>query len=215
MAQYASENSETLATAPAAVAPAVANPAPLGLCGFALTTFVLSANNAGLFALAGISAVVGLALFYGGLVQLLAGLQEFRNGNTFGATAFCSYGGFWLSFAVFLIPFFGINLANHAVITGVGYYLVGWAIFTGLMFIGALRSNVALLAVLGLLFLAYVALAIGWLSGLSVTWIQIGGWLGILTALVAWYTAIAGVLASSKSAFTSASLASRLIFISV
>jgi succinate-acetate transporter protein len=199
MAQYASEDAQAAA---AAAAPAMANPAPLGLCGFALTTFVLSANNAGLYKLSGVVIVAGLALFYGGLAQLLAGLQEFRNGNTFGATAFCSYGAFWLSFSVFLIPFFGINLANSAVVAGIGYYLVAWAIFTGMMFLGALRSNLALLAVFGFLFITYVALAIGWLSGLSVTWIQIGGWLGIITALLAWYTALAGVLSSSRSAFT-------------
>ncbi len=93
MAQYAAERAE-------AAAPAVANPAPLGLSAFALTTFVLSASNAGFIfpkAGAGGAVVVGLALFYGGLVQLIAGIQEFRAGNTFGATAFCSYGGLVVS----------------------------------------------------------------------------------------------------------------------
>src|SRR6266700_4245586 len=102
MAQYAAERAE-------AAAPAVANPAPLGLSAFALTTFVLSSSNAGfLFPAvgAGGDVVIGLALFYGGLVQLIAGIQEFRAGNTFGATAFCSYGVFWLALGFILLPLF-------------------------------------------------------------------------------------------------------------
>src|SRR5713101_1794190 len=105
MAQYAAERAE-------AAAPAVANPAPLGLSAFALTTFVLSSSNAGfLFPVVGGGGgdvVIGLALFYGGLVQLVAGIQEFRQGNTFGATAFCSYAGFWLAFAVIILPPTGV-----------------------------------------------------------------------------------------------------------
>jgi len=185
----------------AAAAPAVANPAPLGLSAFALTTFVLSANNAKFFGLAGITVVTGLALFYGGVVQLIAGLQEFKAGNTFGATAFCSYGGFWLAFGVILTPVFGINLANAATDTGVGFFLLGWTIFTALMFLGTLRANIALIAVFGLLTLTFLALSIGWLGGGLSTWAPIGGYLGIITALVAWYTALAGVLASSRSVF--------------
>src|SRR5579883_2655188 len=100
MAQLAAERSEQ----PAAAAPATANPAPLGLCGFALTTFVLSTLNAGWFSAATFGVVVPLALFYGGLAQLLAGMWEFKAGNTFGATAFSSYGAFWLSFTVLFIP---------------------------------------------------------------------------------------------------------------
>src|SRR3989440_8397949 len=106
MAQYAAERAE-------AAAPAVANPAPLGLSAFALTTFVLSASNAGFIFTqgTGTAVVVGLALFYGGIVQLVAGIQEFRAGNTFGATAFCSYGGFWLAVGVSFLPGSGILAA--------------------------------------------------------------------------------------------------------
>src|SRR5712692_3060843 len=128
MAQYAAERAE-------AAAPAVANPAPLGLCGFALTTFVLSIINAGVIVPAvgaGTEIVVGLALFYGGLAQILTGMWEFRAGNTFGALAFTSYGAFWLSFAVIFIPGFGILAAItkdmatfHA---SIGIYLLGWTI---------------------------------------------------------------------------------------
>src|SRR5438132_5211326 len=210
MAQYAAERA-------AAAAPAVANPAPLGLSAFALTTFVLSSANAG-FILpqgTGLTIVVGLALFYGGIVQIIAGIQEFRAGNTFGATAFCSYGGFWLAVAFTLAPLFGgknlVDLASAGAATdaakGVGIFLLGWTIFTGLMFLGTLRSNLALMAVFFFLFLTFLGLTIGWLSGLpttgsaSLTWVNIGGWLGIVTALLAWYTALSGVLASVKSSF--------------
>jgi uncharacterized protein len=204
MAQYAAERTEV-------AAPAVANPAPLGLCAFALTTFVLSASNAGfLFKFgAGADVVVGLAIFYGGLGQLVAGVQEFRAGNTFGATAFCSYGGFWLALGFVLLPPTGIAaaLVKEATLpTALGVFLLGWTIFTLIMLIGTLRSNLALIAVFFFLFLTFLALTIGNLvtgggSDGSV-WIQIGGWLGIITALLAWYTALAGILASSKAMFT-------------
>lgn len=175
------------------VAAVAANPAPLGLCAFALTTFVLSSANAGLFT--GASVVIGAAYFYGGLAQLLAGMWEFRAGNTFGATAFSSYGAFWLAAAVLL----QFKLIPND--TAFGFFLLGWAIFTGLMFLGTLRANFALIGVFFFLFLTFLVLAIGALGagpGLTV----LGGWLGIITAILAWYTALAGLLASGKSAFT-------------
>ncbi len=189
------------------VVAAVANPAPLGLCAFALTTFVLSCINAGIIVPgvgAGTNIVVGLALFYGGAVQLLAGMWEFRSGNTFGATAFSSYGGFWLAFGFIFIPGSGI-LASFGTASGslhpaLGLFLLGWTIFTAIMFVGTLRSNMALMALFGLLFLTFLALTIAELGGGAVFG-QIGGWLGILTALVAWYTALAGLLASTRSMF--------------
>ena len=211
MAQYAAERAE--------VAPTVANPAPLGLSAFALTTFVLSASNAQ-FLFSGIPPVtgaiaLGLAAFYGGTVQLIAGIQEFRRNNTFAATAFCSYGGFWLAVAFSLAPLFaGKNLVDLAgaggasdAAHGVGIFLLGWTIFTGLMFLGTLRSTLALMAVFFFLFLTFLALTIGWLSGLPVagstalTWVNIGGWLGIVTALVAWYTALAAILDAGPATF--------------
>jgi succinate-acetate transporter protein len=186
MAQLATERSEVPAVA-------TANPAPLGLCAFALTTFVLSAANAGWFT--GASIVIGLAFFYGGLAQMLAGMWEFRAGNTFGATAFTSYGAFWLAVGATL----QWKLIPNA--TAFGFFLLGWTIFTALMFLGTLRSNVALIAVFGLLFLTFLLLAIGALGGSS-GMTTLGGYLGIITALVAWYTALAGVLASGRNAFT-------------
>jgi len=201
MAQYAAERAES-------AAPAVANPAPLGLSAFALTTFVLSSSNAGFIFPslgAGGAVVVGLALFYGGLVQLIAGIQEFRQGNTFGATAFCSYGGFWMALGFVLLPPTGIAaslIATKTLAPGLAVFLLGWTIFTLLMLIATFRISGALIVVFALLFLTFLALTIGWVvtsnGSNGSSWIQIGGWLGIVTALVAWYTALAGVLASVK-----------------
>jgi len=182
---------EVAAERPASVV-ATANPAPLGLSAFALTTFVLSSANAGWFT--GAPVVVGLALFYGGLVQLVAGIHEFKTGNTFGATAFCSYGGFWLAI--------GFDLWQPNLIPGhpaLGFFLLGWTIFTGMMFLGTLRSNLALMAVFALLFITYLLLTLGEFgAGTGV----LGGYVGILTALAAWYTALAGILASGKNMFS-------------
>ncbi len=193
----ASERSETIATA-------VANPAPLGLCAFALTTFVLSSINAGWFPAGGTNIIVGLALFYGGISQILAGMWEFKAGNTFGATAFTSYGAFWLALGVIFVPGSGILDAlvkSNTVSQSLGLFLLGWTIFTGLMFLGTLRANMALITVFGLLFLTFLALTIGELAPSNGAHI-LGGYLGVLTALAAWYTALAGILASSKSVFT-------------
>jgi uncharacterized protein len=177
-----------------------ADPGPLGLSGFALTTLVLSAINAGIIvpdAAKNQTIFVGVAVFYGGLAQLLAGMWEFRAGNTFGATAFSSYGAFWLSLAAVFIPAFGIGstLVPKDAQPAVGLVLLGWTIFTGLMLVGALRINGALSGVFLFLFLAFLALTIGFL-GKSTGWIKLGGWLGIITALIAWYTAFAGILRS-------------------
>jgi len=198
MAQIAAERAES-------AAPAVADPAPLGLSAFALTTFVLSSSNAGFIfpkVGAGGAAVLGLAIFYGGLVQIIAGVWEFRRNNVFGATAFCSYGGFWMALGFTLLPGSGIAaslIADKSLTTGIGVFLLGWTIFTGLMFIGTLRLTLAHIVVFGLLFLTFLCLTIGFLSGAGgASWIQIGGWLGIVTALAAWYLALSVVLSSVK-----------------
>ncbi len=192
MADIAAERAAERAT------PAVANPAPLGLSAFALTTFVLSSFNAGLISAPNI--VLGLAFFYGGLVQLIAGVQEFKTGNTFGATAFCSYGGFWLAIGVTFTPAFAVLTAYKPTALGpaLGFFLLGWTIFTVLMTLGTLRLNGALMAVFVLLSLTFLFLALG-AFGAGTT--VLGGWLGILTALAAWYTALAGILSSGKSMF--------------
>src|SRR5437762_3861346 len=147
MAQIARERSEAVA---------VANPGPLGLSAFALTTFVLSCTNAGLIpTLPGFAIVVGLALFYGGIAQILAGMWEFRTGNTFGATAFTSYGAFWLAV--------GFSIQQKLIVPGVpfGFFLLGWTIFTLLLFFGTLRINMALIVVFALLFLTFLCLTLG------------------------------------------------------
>ena len=180
-----------------AVPALLADPAPLGLSGFATTTFVLSLVNADVIHLTpDIGIVIGLAVFYGGLAQLLAGMWEFRNGNTFGATAFSSYGAFWLSFAALLIPGFGIGFGTKTgpSTTALGYYLIAWAIITGMLLLGSLRINGALVAVFVLLFITYILLAIGAFTDIAGGWTRIGGWIGVLTAIAAWYTALTGIL---------------------
>jgi succinate-acetate transporter protein len=194
MAQFAAETERA-----EPIAAVAANPAPLGLCAFALTTFVLSAANAGLFPGTQALIVMGPAYFYGGLAQLLAGMWEFRGGNTFGGTAFSSYGAFWLAVGILLQ--FHPDLLTGSAPGGAGFFLLGWTIFTALMFLGTLRTNLALMGVFLFLTLTFLALAIGAFAS-SVAFNTIGGWLGIITALIAWYTALAGILASGKSAFT-------------
>jgi succinate-acetate transporter protein len=168
----------------------IANPGPLGLAGFALTTFVLSSINAGWFKASETLVVIGLAVFYGGIAQFAAGMWEFRSGNTFGATAFSSFGAFWLSFAALLIPGFGVKGISA---TGIGLYLLGWTIFTGIMLLGTFRINVALVLVFLFLFITFLLLALGNLQA-NTNLVQIGGYTGVITAIIAWYTALAGVL---------------------
>ena len=176
---------------PLSNAAATANPAPLGLCAFALTTFVLSAANAKLFT--GADIVIGLALFYGGLAQILAGMWEFKSGNTFGATAFTSYGAFWMAVAVTL----QFKLIPND--TAFGFFLLGWTVFTGIMLLASLKTNLALITVFALLFVTFLLLTIGAMGG-GMT--QLGGYFGIATALAAWYAALAGLLSAGPSAFT-------------
>jgi len=139
--------------------------------------------------------VVGLAVFYGGIAQLLAGMWEFRSGNTFGATAFTSYGAFWLSFAALFIPAFGISTAKTGPSgTAVGFYLLGWTIFTGIMMLGSFRTNGATAVVFIVLFVTFLLLTLGALQS-QANLTKLGGYFGIVTAIAAWYTALAGVLA--------------------
>jgi uncharacterized protein len=173
----------------------IANPGPLGLSGFALTTFVLSLYNAGILDATHSGIVIGLAVAYGGLAQFAAGMWEFRTGNTFGATAFTSFGAFWISFALLLIGTGFVKGVNAPDETAVGWYLVGWGIFTGLMALGSLRTNLATAAVFVLLFATFIVLGLGKLQS-STTTFNIGGYLGLATAVVAWYTALAGILAA-------------------
>ena len=171
-----------------------ADPGPLGLGAFAMTTFVLSMFNSNLVDAKGLPVVLGLALAYGGLVQLIAGIWEFRTGNTFGAVAFCSFGAFWLSFWA-LNVFYAKDItgnAGHAV----GVYLWAWAIFTCYMTVAALRVSGAVLLVFVLLTITFVLLAIG-ASGAHESVTHWGGYLGLATAAAAWYASFAAVTNST------------------
>lgn len=178
--------------APAPPEPAIADPAPLGLAAFALTTFLLSLFNAGLLPEAGEPVVFSLALFYGGLAQFLAGMWEFRNKNTFGATAFTSYGAFWLAFWG-LQQFYVDRIPAAQLPVVVGWFLIAWGIFTAYMWIGSFRVNTAVMLVFLLLTATFFILGIGDLLGNALVR-HIGGYVGIATALVAWYTSAADVI---------------------
>jgi succinate-acetate transporter protein len=166
-----------------------ADPGPLGLAAFALTTFVLSMFNAELVSPSSEAVVFGLALFYGGATQLLAGMWEFRTGNTFGAVAFSSYGAFWLSFWA-LNQFY----ADKATPAGIGLFLIAWGIFTTYMFVASLRTTAAIALVFVLLAVTFIILGIEVTNGSST---KLGGWIGILTAIAAWYASFAAVLNST------------------
>lgn len=162
----------------------IADAGPLGMAAFALTTFVLSVFNAGLLSADLQAVVLPLALFYGGLTQVLAGMWAFRTGNTFGALAFTSFGAFWLSYAAysqFVLDGLG---ADAAAATGV--FLLGWTIFAAYMTLAAMRTNIAVLGV----FVA-LALTLALLTAASFTGVPAltyaGGWAGLLTAFIAWY----------------------------
>jgi len=172
---------------------AFADPGPLGLAGFAMTTFFLSSVNVGWLADKTTPVVLGLALFYGGLAQLLAGMWEFVKGNTFGAVAFASFGAFWLSYWYLVAHTDLTGVKAHDASHALGVYLLGWTIFTLYMFVCSSRTNLAIMVVLGLLTLTFFFLFLGeytTTTGLT----RVGGWLGMLTALAAWYTSMAGVM---------------------
>ena len=169
-----------------------ADPAPLGLAGFALTTFVLSMFNAHLVSSAGEPVVLGLALAYGGVAQLLAGMWEFRTGNTFGAVAFSSYGAFWISFWA-LVTFFAAKIPAEHAGAAIGLYLWAWGIFTTYMFVASLRTTGAVALVFALLAITYILLGIG-NSGGHENIIKWGGYVGLATAAAAWYASFAAVL---------------------
>jgi len=177
------------------------NPGPLGLFSFASTTLILSLFNASARHIAHPNMVVGMAVGVGGLVQLLAGMWEFACGNTFGATAFSSYGGFWISFACILIPNFGIGAAYtdpDEFASALGIYLITWFVFTFIMFLATHKASVALSAVFFFLWITFLLLAVGQFTG-KVGVSKAGGWMGIVTALVAYYAGAAGLYTSETS----------------
>ena len=179
---------------PAAPPSGIADPAPLGLAAFALTTFLLSAANAGWMTKATGSAWLGYAFAYGGFAQLLAGMWEFRNRNTFGAVAFSTYGGFWIGLGLW-----ALLVAPHAASASdaghdVAWILLAFAVFNTYMMILSTQLNMAVFMVFLTLELTEIILFIGNFAGSSGT-VKFGGYVGIVTALVAWYTSAALVSA--------------------
>lgn len=175
-----------------------ADPAPLGLAGFALTTFLLSGHNASFIP---DLIWVGFAMFYGGLAQLTAGMWEFRNRNVFGATAFSTYGGFWMGIGLFVIlaetTGFLKGYATNDLNNALAWFILSFAIFNFYMLLASVRVNVAVFSVFLVLEATEIVLAIGFWNlahGGTAWWLHFGGWLGVVTAGLAWYTSAAGVM---------------------
>jgi succinate-acetate transporter protein len=188
---------------PAAQPPA-ADPAPLGLSAFALTTFVFSLVNAGIIQQGAdpgqqiVNLFLPLALIYGGLAQFVAGILEFRTGNTFAVTGFCSYGAFWIALAVMnLMARQGI-IAETRLAEAQGWFFLGWAILTAILLIASFGLNAGLIVTFALLLATFILLIIGDLmggpEGPGKIWVNIGGYVGLITALAAWYVAAADVI---------------------
>lgn len=182
-----------------------ANPAPLGLLSFACTTFVLSFYNTGSRGISTPNVVVGLALSYGGLAQLLAGMWEFAAGNTFGATAFTSFGAFWMSYGLIFWPSSGIldaysGEAASQLPDALGFFLTGWTLVVLVISVAALRSSVALVSVFFFLIPTFILLAAGEFTR-NETITKAGGAFGIVTAFAAFYTAMTGLLTTDTSYF--------------
>lgn len=176
-----------------------ADPAPLGLAGFALTTFLLSGTNA-----SWIPDLIWVApaIFYGGLAQFAAGMWEFRNRNVFGATAFSTYGGFWMGLGLYVIlahstSFLTALTGKNDVNNSLAWFLFAFAVFNTYMLLGSMRVNKAVFGVFLTLEVTEILLVIGFFNlshGGTAWWLHAGGWAGIVTAAVAWYASAAGVM---------------------
>ena len=168
-----------------------ANPAPLGLLGFGMTTVLLNLHNAGFYDLN--TMILAMGICYGGLAQVIAGGMEWKKGNTFATTAFISYGLFWLSLvAMIILPKSGVAAATDE--TAKAAYLAMWGIFTAVMFVGTLRLNRALQVVFGTLAVLFFLLAIGDFTKASAGFKQFTGYEGIFCGFSAVYTGLAQVL---------------------
>jgi succinate-acetate transporter protein len=178
------------ATSATRAVPPVADPAPLGLAAFALTTFLLSAKNAGWTD--GTDAWLGYAFAYGGLVQLLAGMWEFRNRNVFGATAFSTYGGFWIGLGLYVL-LVAPEAKEVQITNDLGWILLAFAIFNTYMLMWSTQVNMAVFGVFLALEVTEIILFIGNFAN-STSIIKLGGYVGVVTALVAWYASSAGVI---------------------
>jgi succinate-acetate transporter protein len=185
----ANTNSDQTGTVVSVISDTTANPAPLGLLGFGMTTVLLNLHNAGLYPLD--TMILAMGIFYGGLAQILAGIMEWKKGNTFGTTAFTSYGLFWLTLVGLLVfPKYGWAAPGNGAMAA---YLFIWGLFTALMFIGTLKLNRALQFVFASLALLFFLLALGDLTD-NPAIKAIAGYEGIICGLSAVYTAIAQIL---------------------
>jgi uncharacterized protein len=174
----------------------IADPGPLGLAGFAATTFVLSLFNAGMVGNPKLEAVVlPFALLYGGIAQLLAGMWEFKKNNTFGALAFTSYGAFWISL-FYYIKYVAPTLPPADAHTATGIFLLTWTIFTAYMTIASIKTNAVLTVVFATLLLAFALLTLGNFR-LNTGMIHAGGYIGLVVAFLAWYASAAVVVNST------------------
>jgi uncharacterized protein len=173
----------------------IADPAPLGLGAFALTTFLLSLANAGIMPAEAEPIVFGVALAYGGIAQILAGMWEFRKSNVFGATVFTSYGAFWLSFWAY-VTFYAPAVPAELHGTAAGWFLLSWGIFTVLMLVAALRTTAVLALLFAVVAVVFFLLGLGALTASPVLTVT-GGFLGIIAAGLAWYLCLAGIAAST------------------
>ncbi|TEB27962.1 FUN34 transmembrane protein [Coprinellus micaceus] len=180
----------------------ISNPGTLGLFSFASTTLILSLYNARARDIHHPNVVLGMAIFCGGIAQLLAGMWEFPRGNTFASTAFTSYGAFWLSWAVIQIPWFGVRAAFDTAeefTSALGIYLITWFLVTTFLLIAALRKSIAFIALFGFLAVTFLLLAIGdFYQALNVT--RAGGGLGVATAFIAYYIGLSELLAAEDQA---------------
>lgn len=172
--------------------PAIADPAPLGLAGFAVTLLVFSMFTAGLVDRTGLPVVLGLALAYGGIAQLLAGMWEFRRGNTFGAAVFGSFGAFWLSYWL-LQQFFAGRIPGTERSSAIALFYISWAILTALLWVASTRTTAVVSLMLFLLTLSFLLLGIGD-AGTHDELVKIGGWFGLVSAAAALYGAFASLI---------------------
>lgn len=165
----------------------IANPAPLGLIGFGMTTILLNIHNAGFLPLSIVIVAMGIAL--GGLAQIIAGIMEFKAGNTFGATAFTAYGAFWWS----LVFIWVLPVSNPADEISMGFYLLLWAVFTGGMFVGTLKHNRTSQVIFGSLTVLFLLLALADFTG-NHTIKMIAGFEGIFCGASAIYSALGQII---------------------
>lgn len=174
----------------------LANPAPLGLMGFGMTTVLLNIHNAGFFPVSDM--ILAMGIFYGGIAQVIAGSMEFRKGNTFGTTAFTSYGLFWLTLvAIFVLPDLGGGKGMRTENAFLGWYLFMWGLFTFMMWFGTFGKSKVLQFVFLSLWVLFGLLAVRNWTGSSLIG-QIAGWEGIICGLSAIYLAMAEVLSEAR-----------------